>query len=75
MGKPWERVFWGIVLLAVLGFLAFKINGFYTMYRGFEHRTEIRVTDTLNLDAAYVNWPEIRVFSDQIFEEVILYFY
>ena len=56
VGKPWEKLTWGIVLLAVLGFLGFKVNGFIGQYKRNEFRTEIRQTDAVNY-----TWPGIEV--------------
>ena len=46
MGKLWEQIYWLLILMAVLGFVAFKIHGFHGKYQGNEYRTEIRMVDT-----------------------------
>ena len=40
VGMLWERFYWGAVLMAVLGFLSYKIHGFHQKYQNFEYRTE-----------------------------------
>ena len=61
VGKFWERLFWGLILLAVLGFLSFKVYGFYTNYAMNEYRTEIRMIDVVNR-----TWPGIMVCSNTV---------
>ena len=61
VGKMWERLFWGLVLLGVLGFLTFKVHGFYARYNQNEYRTEIRETDEYNR-----TWPAIEVCCDYV---------
>ena len=48
MGKLWEKVYWFLILMGVLGFVAFKIHGFHSRYQSNEFRTEIRVVNTDN---------------------------
>ena len=64
LGKLWERFFWGLVLLAVLGFLAFKVHGFHSKYKRNEYRSEIREVDEINR-----TWPVIKVCSKTIKDE------
>ena len=64
-GRLWERIFWGSVLLGVLGFLAFIVNGFYTKYKGNEFRTEIREVDERNR-----TWPTIKICSKTAWKEM-----
>ena len=61
VGKLWERVFWGFILIGVLGFLSFKVHGFYSEYKKNEFRTEIRM-----VDAVERTWPEIKVCSESV---------
>ena len=56
VGKLWERVYWGAVLAAALGFLFFKMHGFHTQFKRNDYRTEIR-----NIDVHNHVWPEVRV--------------
>ena len=58
LGRLWERLFWGLVLLAVLCFLGFKVNGFYSKYKRNEFRTETREVNEFNR-----TWPNIKVCS------------
>ena len=55
-----------MVLLAVLGFLSFKVHGFYQNYLKKEHRTEIRMTDAINR-----TWPEVTVCSKAVKKELV----
>ena len=55
-GRLWERSYWGIVLLVVLGFLSYKIYGFHERYSKNEYRTEIRMLDVTNY-----SWPVIKI--------------
>ena len=56
VGKLWERFYWGLILAAVIGFLSLKVHGFYQLYKGKEHRTEIR-----NIEVFNYTWPEIKI--------------
>ena len=70
VGKLWERLFWGSVLVAVLGFLSFKTHGFHTQYKNNDFRTEIRMVDVI----ANFTWPEIKMCSkvveDKLFGQI-----
>ena len=61
MGKLWEKVYWFLILIGVLGFVAFKIHGFHGQYQSYEFRTEIRMED---LDD-YI-YPEVKICSIDI---------
>ena len=67
LGKLWERLFWGLILLAVLGFLTVKVNGFYSKYRKNVYRTEIREVDETNR-----TWPAIKVCSLIVWKQLWL---
>ena len=45
MGKLWEKVYWFLILMGVIGFVAFKIHGFYLKHKRNEFRTEVRMVD------------------------------
>ena len=70
MGKLWEKVYWLFILMAVLGFVSYKIHGFHSKYKSHEFRTEIRMVDADD----YV-YPEIRICSDDLYKHVSLWCY
>ena len=64
MGKLWERVYWFLILLAVLGFVGFKIHGFHARYKSNEFRTEIRMVDV----DRYI-YPELQLCSRSLLKK------
>ena len=56
VGKLWEKIYWGLVLAAVIGFLSYKVHGFHQLYQNKEFRTEIRMIDVLNRSL-----PEVKI--------------
>ena len=57
-GKLWEKVYWLLILLGVLGFVAYKVHNFHGKYKSNEFRTEIRM-----VDGDRYTYPEMKVCS------------
>ena len=62
VGKLWEQLYWGVVLMAVLGFLSYKIHRFYKRYQRNEYRTESRMKDIANYTKNFdYTWPDVKI--------------
>ena len=66
-GRPLERLFWFFVLVAVLGFVGFKVYGSHQQYSSNQFRTEIREVDADNF-----TFPEIVFCSWQLMDKFSL---
>ena len=69
-GRPLERIYWLLVLAGAMGFVIYKICGFYQSYMQNDFRTEIRIVDAENL-----TFHGVRFCSKNIWNQIGSYCY